>query len=397
MSSFDAPPSPSAAAVNFVGGFTRKLMNYVAGSSPSATSSADLELSHSGRLVSSDLPQFQLDSNMKRRQSFTDLASAALSRTVKHIAGTSSLQEDLESKMPPTGLFAVNISQPPVSAPVPGSISVEEQFTSYQEKDKQPFVSVTASNSIVEQEKLCVPSNALNEPQLDKEDKFYDDGEVVVNFQARSPQALPKIRTTPRRKSMMKVSTSLPSLDKLSLENSSNSASVQSAPVGMSQSESFAPLQQADPKLVAAEFDPIIPDDWMMNFNSPSRHNVGAVRRSGMPSSYSNPTLNASPCLQKESHDLQNTPSNKFCLIDTLTNDFVTPRSIKQYSDRDLDQIKESIKKEIVQELAQRNAETETKLAELTKSFETIKSERDSLSQQVQALQGNRSLRKESN
>jgi chromosome segregation ATPase len=77
---------------------------------------------------------------------------------------------------------------------------------------------------------------------------------------------------------------------------------------------------------VIAEFDPLIPQDWMMKFDTPK------VDRQSLPVAAQTPSVRMEP----------RAPAS---LIDSFPGDFATPKSTAKYSERDVMQMREEIQK----------------------------------------------------
>ena len=153
----------------------------------------------------------------------------------------------------------------------------------------------------------------------------YDDGEVVVISHAKEHIISPPILSQP-----IPVVTSL----------RSSSTSTQDLAA-----------EQAMSHHVIAEFDPLIPQDWMINFAS----SPNALRQ-----------MSAAGAVAKDKDD-QDAPSASImtprvrrvpyangvaatpqpCLLDSLSNEFVSPPSMAKYSEKDLLQWKKSVQDQV--------------------------------------------------
>lgn len=152
----------------------------------------------------------------------------------------------------------------------------------------------------------------------------YDDGEVVVNLKAKtsaSTSAPPRSSTTmtPQRTSPS-ATAMLPSVrDALS-----------------------APPQTTT--TVLAEFDPLIPQDWMINFDSPhggSQRPPMSMSQSSSSSSSAMATMNGARGAGDGVVDGANNMTPRVVRVPTLLDalspkDFATPQSVAKYSERDV-------------------------------------------------------------
>ncbi len=132
----------------------------------------------------------------------------------------------------------------------------------------------------------------------------YDDGEIVVNMSAM-PKA-PILGGSPLRSAA--VLSDLP------------------------------PAQHTTAANAVAEFDPLIPQDWMINFDSPR----GQTRMPAQLTSMATPVAKQSA---QSKPMVLGTPLQS--LIDAPDANPLSPQSMAKYSERDVAQICESIQKQV--------------------------------------------------
>jgi hypothetical protein len=116
---------------------------------------------------------------------------------------------------------------------------------------------------------------------------MFDDGEVSFAPQQHSAAMMPRLEARPASAHLSPEKRTSPTL------------------MPMSQQSVQTPSGK-----VLAEFDPLIPQDWMIKFDSPAQ--------------------------RPPSTPAQNAHAQPMSLLDSLNNDFATPSSIVKFTERDI-------------------------------------------------------------
>ena len=141
----------------------------------------------------------------------------------------------------------------------------------------------------------------------------YDDGEIVVNLHAKEQAPSAPVIHAP-------------------LRTSASQEAVSVAAQSMSQNN------------VIAEFDPLIPQDWMINFNSPGGARQMPAAAAATAHAASVPMM--TPRVQRNPYGAASAMSQP-CLLDSLSNEFNSPHSVAKYSEKDMMQLKNSVQDQV--------------------------------------------------